>query len=100
MIVASKSKDAAIWRGSKEACVFKCIASAVYARPLAVPYAEDAIILAALEQADLLAPPYGGRGKLLIYARPEDDVMLGKPLSSLAIVAYRKCQAAIRDTPK
>ena len=66
-----------------EVGVAEYVAGAVDARTLAVPEAEDAVILALAEQFGLLRAPAGGRGQLLVEAGLEDDVRLRELLLGL-----------------
>src|SRR3974390_1142432 len=63
------------------------VAGAIHARPLAVPHAEHAIELALAAQFRLLRAPERGRGKILVQARLEADVVrLEHALGALELI--------------
>src|SRR6185437_15310032 len=77
--------------------VLERIDRAVDARPLAVPDAEHAIDLGAGKQPDLLATPDRGRGKVLVQAGNESDVLgLQERLRApQRVVVHAKWRAAV-----
>ena len=80
VVVAHQRQHAAVPRGARHVGVAEHVAGAVDARPLAVPDPEDAVVLAVAAQLRLLRAPERGRGKLLVEAGLEDDVVGLKPL--------------------
>ena len=81
MIVAREGENAAVARRAEHGCMFEGVARPVHARPFAVPDAENAVIAGAGEEPDLLAAPDGRRRQFLVYARLEDNVMIGEALA-------------------
>jgi hypothetical protein len=76
MVVAHQGEHAAVLGGAGEIRVAKHVSGAVDARPLAVPHAEHAVVLALAPQLSLLRTPDGGRGEVLVQAALEYDVVL------------------------
>ena len=76
MVVAHQGEHAAVLRGAGEIGVAEHVAGAVDARPLAVPHAEHAVVLALAAQFGLLRAPDRGRGEVLVQAGLEQDVVL------------------------
>jgi anti-sigma-K factor RskA len=74
MVVAHRHQHAAERRRTGDVGVPEDVARAVHARPLAVPEAEDAVILALAAQFGLLAAPERRRRQILVQARVELDV--------------------------
>ena len=72
---------------------------AVDAGALAVPQGEDAVILGAGEEVDLLAAPDRGRGEVLVEAGLEMDVMALEEALGLP-QAGRARPRASRDSPR
>ncbi len=100
MVVADDGEYAAMVGGASGVGVFEHIARPVYARGLAVPHAEKAIILRAGEQAELLAAPHSGGTEVFIQTFPEFDVMGIQPFLSgakLLIVTAQRRSAVSRD---
>src|SRR5580700_10419312 len=75
MVVAGDCQDPAVGRGAGRIRVLQGIAAAVDSRPLAIPDREDAVVLRAGKEPDLLAAPDGGRAQLLVDRRLELDVI-------------------------
>ena len=63
------------------------VAGAVDAGALAVPDAEDAVVLAVAAQLGLLRAPERGRGEVLVEAGIEDDVVLLQDVTATRIIA-------------
>ena len=76
MVVAGERDRAAFGRSAGEIGVAQRVARAIDARPLAVPDAEHAIDRGAREAVQVLGAPDRGRGKVLVEAGAEDDVVL------------------------
>ena len=76
VIVAHQRQHAAIARGARQIGVAEGVAGAVDARPLAVPYAEDAIVAPLAADLGLLRAPQGRRSEVLVQRRLEDDAVL------------------------
>ena len=74
VVVAHQGEDAAISGGAGLVGVAEDIARAVDAGALAVPDAEDAVVLALAAHLGLLRTPEGGRGELLVQPWLEDDM--------------------------
>src|ERR1043165_7708593 len=74
VVVADQGTPAAVLRGAGEIGMAEDVAGAIDARPLAVPHAEYAVVLALAPQLRLLRAPDGGRGKVLVQAGLEQDV--------------------------
>ena len=81
MIVARNRENAAMPRRAEHVGVLEGIARAIYARPFAVPDAENAVIVCARKQPRLLAAPDCCRRQLLVDARLKNDVMIGETLA-------------------
>jgi hypothetical protein len=80
MVVAHEREHAAMPGGAGHIGVAEHVAGAVDPRALAIPQAEDAVILALAANLSLLRAPDGSGRKLLVEARLEDDVGLLQPL--------------------
>ena len=78
VVVAHQREHAAVLRGAGEIGVAEHVAGAVDARPLAVPHAEHAIVLAFAAQLGLLRAPQRGGGKVFVQAGLEHDVGFGE----------------------
>ena len=76
VVVAHQRQHAAVFGGAGEIGVAEHVAGAVDAGPLAVPHAEDAVVLALAAQLGLLRAPYRGGGEILVDAALEADVAL------------------------
>ena len=74
VVVAHRHQDAAMGRGAGHVGVPHHVAGAVDAGALAVPQAEDAVVLALAPQFRLLAAPERGGGEILVQARLERDL--------------------------
>ncbi len=75
MIVAAEREDAAVAGGAGGVGLLQHVARAVDAGRLAVPHAEDAVVVDALAvKADLLRAPDGGGAELLVHPGLEVDV--------------------------
>ena len=75
MVVAHQGEHAAMLRGAGGVGVAQHVAGAVDARPFAVPDAEHAVVLAFAAHLGLLRAPQRGRGKVLVEAGLEHDVV-------------------------
>src|SRR5207249_6861357 len=73
--------------------VLEDVAGAIDARPLAVPYAEDAVVLGPREQVGELTAVHGRRAEVFVDARDEDDVVLAQ---EIRIALQREVEAAER----
>ncbi len=62
-------------RAAGGVAVLEDVARAVDARPLAVPHGEDAVMLGAGEESDLLRAPDGGRREILVDAGLKADLV-------------------------
>ena len=93
MIVAAQGNGAAMGRRALIGGVLEHVARAVHAWPLAVPQAEHAIVFWVGQHAHLLATPDGGRGKVLVDAWLEMDVVF---VQMLAGTPQRQVVAAQR----
>ena len=78
VVVAHQRQHAAVLRGAGEIGVAEDVAGAVDARPLAVPDAEHAVVLALAAQLGLLRAPQRGGGEVLVDARAGTDVARGE----------------------
>ncbi len=76
VVVAHQRQHAAVFRCAGEIGVAEDVASAVDARTLAVPHAEDAVVLALTPKLRLLGAPERGGGEVLIEAGLKLDVVL------------------------
>ena len=74
-IVAAEREHAAARRGARVVGVLQRVAGAVDAGALAVPDAEDAVVVRAGVQRRLLRSPHRRRGEVLVDARLEAHVM-------------------------
>ena len=75
MVVAGQRQHPAPGRSAGHVGVLEDVAAAVHAGALAVPDAEHAVIVGALEQVDLLRAPDRGGGKVFVDAWLEHDVV-------------------------
>ena len=80
VVVAHQRQHAAVLRGAGEIGVAEGVARAVDARPLAVPDAEHAVVLALAAQLGLLRAPQRGRGEVLVDRGLEQHVAWGEML--------------------
>ena len=98
MVVAGKRDDAAIRMGAEQIGVFERVSRAVHARTLAVPDAEDAVILGIAEESGLLRAPDRCGRKVFVEAGLEDDVMVLQVLAGcpklLVVAAERRTAIA------
>ena len=78
MVVAHQRQHAAVFRGAGEIGVAEDVARAVDARPLAVPDAEHAVVLALAAQFGLLRAPQRGGGEVLVDGGLEQRVARGE----------------------
>ena len=103
MVVARHDQDPAMPRAAGVVAVLEHVERAVDARALAVPEGEDAVVLRAREQADLLRAPDRGGGQVLVDAGLEDDAALVQELAGLPqglIEAAQRRAAIARDEPR
>ena len=98
VVVAHERQHAAVLRGAGHVGVAEDVAGAVDARALAVPEAEDAVILAVAAHLGLLRAPDGGRGELLVEAGLEDDVGGRRAISGRARDSGRGRRSGSRDS--
>ena len=98
MVIASKAQHAAVLRRARRVAMPEHVAAAVDAGALAVPDADDAVVIGAGRQVELLRAPHGGRCEVLVHAGLELDVVLlemfsrGKEL--LVVAAERRAAIA------
>jgi hypothetical protein len=76
MIVAGHRQDAAVLPGAGTVGMLEHVAAAIHPRPLAVPHAEDAVMLGAGGEVDLLGAPQGRGGEVFVDAGLEHDLVL------------------------
>src|SRR5688572_30213818 len=74
VIVAGEDQHAAVARSARRIGVLEDITAAIDPRSLAVPHGEDAVVLRAREEIELLRAPDRGRREVLVQARLEADV--------------------------
>ena len=75
MVVAGQREHATVRRRAGVVGVLEDVHRAVDARPLAVPDGEDAVLLRAGEEADLLGAPEGGGRQVLVDPRLEQHAV-------------------------
>ena len=78
VIVSQQHENAAVARRAGAVGVTDGVAAAVDAGALAVPDADDAVVLRGAEHAELLRAPDGGGGEVLVDARLEVNVVTGE----------------------
>ena len=83
VIVPQEHENAAVARRAGGVGVADGVAAAIDAGPLAVPDADDAVILRGAEHAELLRAPNGGGGEVLVDARLETNVVTGEEIPRL-----------------
>ena len=71
MIVTHHGEHSAVSRGTKSVGMLEYVHAAVEAGTLAIPQAEDPVILRAGKQSDLLAAPYRSHRQVFVYAGQE-----------------------------
>ena len=76
MVVAHQRQHAAVLGGAGQIGVAEHVAGAIDAGALAIPHAEDAVVLALAAQLGLLRPPDGSRGQVLVDAALKTDIAL------------------------
>src|SRR6266481_8711621 len=81
VIVAGETEHAAVFRRARGIGVTKHVAAAVNARSLAIPDADDAVVLGAGGEIELLGTPDRGGREVFIHAGLEFDVVLLKVLA-------------------
>ena len=74
VVVAHQRQDAAVLGRAGQIGVAEHVAGAVDTGALAVPHAEDAVVLALAAQFGLLRAPYRGGGQVLVDAALEADI--------------------------
>ena len=74
MVVAGQHQHAAVLRRARVVRMLEDVAAAVDARTLAVPHREDAVVVRARVQVDLLRAPDRSRGEILVQPGLELDV--------------------------
>ena len=92
MVVAHQRQHAAVFRRAGQIGVAKYVSGAVYARALAVPHAEYAVVLALAAQFGLLRAPNRGRGEILVDAALEADIALVQELGGALELAVQAAQ--------
>ena len=92
MIVARHHQHAAMRRGASGVGVLEHVATAVHARPLAIPHAEHAVVTRAGKQVDLLRAPDRGGGQVLVDAGLELDMVRLQVLGGLPHVLVHAAQ--------
>jgi hypothetical protein len=99
VVVAGQGDDAAVLGGAGHVGVLEHVGAAVDAGALAVPDAEDAVVLLRVGvEVELLRAPHGRGRQLLVDARLEDDVLrrqvgLRRP-QRLVVAAERRAAVA------
>ena len=78
VVVSRNRQHASVKRGARGIGVLEHVAATIDARPLAVPHAKDAVVTCARKEIDLLRSPYGGRGQILVHARPKNNMVRGE----------------------
>ena len=76
MVVAGNRQHAAELGSARGIGVTEYVAATIHARALAVPHAEYAIVLGALEDVDLLGAPERGGGEVFVDPGLEHRVVL------------------------
>src|SRR5207245_11689921 len=76
--VAAEGEDAAVARDAGVVGVIEDVACAGHAAGLAVPHAEDAVVLGPGEEVGELAAVDRGRAEVLVEPGDEDDVVLAE----------------------
>ena len=76
MVVAGKTEHTAVFRRARGIGVTKHVAAAIDAGALAVPDADDAVVLGAGGKIELLGTPDRGGREVFIHAGLELDVVL------------------------
>src|SRR4029079_15788322 len=98
VVVAGKTKYAAVFRRTGGIAVPEHVATAVDARPLAVPDADHAIIFGAGREVELLRAPDRGGREILVHAGLKLDVVLFEMLAGgeklLVVAAERRAAVA------
>src|SRR5450830_366665 len=74
MVVTGNHQYATVTRGASHVGMLEDIATAVHARPLAIPQRKYTVILRTGKQVDLLRAPDAGRGQVFVHAGMEFDV--------------------------
>src|SRR5436190_1836069 len=77
-VVAAEGEDAAVARDAGVVGVLEDVARPVDAGPLAVPHAEDAVVLRPGEEIGELATVDRGRAEILVEPGNEHDVVLAE----------------------
>ena len=78
MVVAGNHQHAAVAPGAGGVGMDESVAGAINAGALAVPHAEDAVVLGVGIELELLGPPDGSRRQVLVQSRPENNMVLGQ----------------------
>src|SRR5256885_4116005 len=79
-VVAAEGQHAAVTPDAGEVGVLENVARAVDTRALAVPHADDAVVLGSGEEVGELAAVDRGRAEVLVEPGDEDDVVLAKEI--------------------
>ena len=97
-VVAGQREHAAVSPHPRVVGVLEHVAGAVYAGRLAVPHAEDAVVLRPRERVHHLAAEHGRGAQVLVEAGGEHDVVLAEelplPLEGLVEPAQRRAAIA------
>ena len=100
MVVAGETQHAAVFRRARRIAVAENVTGAINAGTLAVPDADDAIVLRAGRQVELLRAPDCGRREILVHAGLELDAVLREMLfrgGELLVVAAERRAAITGD---
>src|SRR5258708_29972632 len=100
VVVAGETQNAAVFRRARGVAVAEHVAAAIDAGALAVPDTDDAVIIGALGEIELLRSPDRGGGEVFVHAGLEFDVVLIKVFSGgekLLIVAAERRAAVTAD---
>src|SRR6056297_3142675 len=97
MVVARERQHAAMLQGPGGVGMLEGIAGTVDARSLAIPDAEDAVVLGVPVKPGLLRAPNGSRRQILVHVGTEKHLMLFQVLGGAAelLIVAAKGRAAV-----